>query len=722
MSITDASNLKTMSLKEIPICPVYYSDDSNLLLDFYIPVLSNSISYKRVAGYFCSNTFAIAAKGIANFINNGGTIKLITNVVLAEEDQSAIKHALVQKESEILEEIDNLEDELKKDHIRMLGWMIKNGKLDIKVAVLKKGIEHQKIGILEDLHGNIVSFSGSDNETVYGWLHNDEQFHVFCSWISGDKSHLNPDIDRFDRLWNDQCNKVRVFSVSEAFYKGLVKIAPSNSQEFIKLAADAADKLISEYSQSFKFHKKISKRDKFLNSLWNFQKEAISSWQKSNYAGILSMATGTGKTKTAIGGMIELNNSNPSLFVVICGPQNTIIKQWEKDISDIEIFDYSIFADSTNQKWDTELSDLLIDYSSGRVNNCVVYTTYNTLCSNRFISILSSKLKKPSLLVCDEVHWAGADTFSKGLLQIFDFRLGLSATPQRYMDTDGTDTVMNYFGSVCYEYPLEKALNDINPSTGETFLCPYNYFPMFVELTDDELRDYYELSEKISAQYMKNKRSSDISDYLQRLLEKRQLILINANGKFALLNETLDSMGSARYLLVYCSPQQIDSVQDILNFRNIKNHRFTGEEDINPKNEYGNKSERDFIIYNFEKGSYSALVAMKCLDEGVNILRAENGIFMASSGNPRQYIQRRGRLLRRHPGKKLVNIYDILVVPYLDEARARKASKVDRKILEKELNRYEEFSNLANNRLDAMNKIHKIKELYGCYSRERSDE
>ena len=115
MSITDASNLKTMSLKEIPIYPVYYSDDSNLLLDFYIPILSNSISYKRVAGYFCSNTFAIAAKGIANFIKNGGTIKLITNVVLAEEDQSAIKDALLQKESEILEEIDNLEDELKKD-------------------------------------------------------------------------------------------------------------------------------------------------------------------------------------------------------------------------------------------------------------------------------------------------------------------------------------------------------------------------------------------------------------------------------------------------------------------------------------------------------------------------------------------------------------------------------------------------------------------------------
>ena len=709
-----------MDLRDINIKSVYYSDDTNLLLDFYIPVLSKSLLYKRIAGYFCSNTFALAAKGIANFINNSGTIKLITNVILAEEDQEAIKEALLQKEKDVINEIDNLEDELKKDHIKMLGWMIRNKKLEIKVAVLKKGIEHQKIGILEDNQGNFISYSGSDNETVHGWIHNDEQFHVFCSWRQGDKDHLMPEIDRFNLLWKDQGNKVKVFDVSEAFYQGLIKSAPKDDTEFKRLASETTEKLIREYSNSFKTIKKSLKHKTFLDKLWVFQKEAIQSWNKCNFNGILSMATGTGKTNTAIGGIIGLKKMNPSLFTIICCPQNTILKQWEKEISDLDIFDYSIFADSTNPKWDSELANKLIDYSKGLINDCVVFTTYNTLSSDKFVNIISSKLKKPSLLVCDEVHWAGAETFRRGLLPIYNFRLGLSATPQRYMDSDGTDEILKYFVNVCYEFSLERALNEINPLTGETFLCPYNYHPLFVELNDDELKSYYDLTEKINKQYVREIKSDNTSEYLQRLMEKRQAIIVNANNKYTRLDNLLDKSRRVGYLLVYCSPEQIEQVQDILNTKRVKNHRFTGREGITPKKELGNHSERDYILLNFENGSYSALIAMKCLDEGVNVLRAETGIFMASSGNPKQYIQRRGRLLRRHPQKLSVNIYDILVIPFLDRDKAKNANEMDLKIIDRELNRYEEFANTANNRLEAMNEIFKIKELYGYYSKERN--
>ena len=179
-----------MGLRDIEIKPVYYSDEDNLLQDFYIPVLSEAVRYDRIAGYFSSNSLAIAAKGIANFINAGGTIRLIANVVLSTEDQEAIKEAILNKEKEILIEIENLEDRLKRDHISMLGWMLQKDLLEIKISVVKNGIEHQKVGILEDVAGNIVSFSGSDNETVSGWLRNNEQFHVFCSWVEGDTNHL----------------------------------------------------------------------------------------------------------------------------------------------------------------------------------------------------------------------------------------------------------------------------------------------------------------------------------------------------------------------------------------------------------------------------------------------------------------------------------------------------------------------------------------------------
>lgn len=171
-----------MGLKALNLKTAYYSDEDNLLVDFYIPVLSNSIKYDRIAGYFCSNSLAVAAKGIAGLINNGGRIRLIANVVLSVDDQEAIKDALLKKEEEVLAEIDSLEDQLKKDHIKMLAWMLKKDLLEIKIAVVENGIEHQKIGILEDANDNVISFNGSDNETMKGWLYNDEQFHVFYNW------------------------------------------------------------------------------------------------------------------------------------------------------------------------------------------------------------------------------------------------------------------------------------------------------------------------------------------------------------------------------------------------------------------------------------------------------------------------------------------------------------------------------------------------------------
>ena len=199
-----------MGLRDVNLKAVYYSDQDNLLMDFYIPVLSNSVKYDRIAGYFSSNSLAIAAKGIAALIESQGRIRMIANVFLSEEDQEAIKRALLQKEKEVLIEIESLKDQLKKDHIGMLGWMVKKNLLKIKIAVVKNGIEHQKIGIMEDSEGNKISFSGSDNETVKGWLHNDEQFHVFRSWIHGDINHLQPDRKRFESLCHNRGKSVRI--------------------------------------------------------------------------------------------------------------------------------------------------------------------------------------------------------------------------------------------------------------------------------------------------------------------------------------------------------------------------------------------------------------------------------------------------------------------------------------------------------------------------------
>jgi superfamily II DNA or RNA helicase len=351
------------------------------------------------------------------------------------------------------------------------------------------------------------------------------------------------------------------------------------------------------------------------------------------------------------------------------------------------------------------------DYNNGHISSCVVFTTYNTFSSKLFVKI-TSRLNRKSLLLCDEVHWAGANTFRQGLLPNYSYRLGLSATPARYFDEEGTDYILAYFNRIVYEFSLERALSEENPATGKAFLCPYDYYPHFVALMDNERVEYAELSAQISRVAAIKKESDDNDSRLQRLLEKRQAIITNAQNKYACLETLLSSLRTIRYLLVYCSPAQIDRSQSILNCLGIINHRFTGREGTSARKELNGLSERENILRLFEQAQYMALVAMKCLDEGINVTRAEHAILMASSGNPKEYVQRRGRLLRTHPEKERAKIYDIIVLPHLSKQAGYTITDYDRLILSKEFTRYEEFASLARNKVEALNMIYSVKKLF----------
>lgn len=700
-----------MTLRDIPLKLSYNSGEDNLIEDFYIPCFKNSIKYERAVGFFTSEILILISRGLNEFVSNNGTMKLICSPRLSEEDIKAIEKGYKDRESVVydalLEAVICIPNDIKDDSLNFLSWLIASNKLDIKVALPERitydtyGIYHEKIGLFSDGDNNIIAFSGSNNETLYGAAYNYESFDVYKSWIDPERCNLK--IKHFEDLWVDTSSGIKTYNFPEAIKRKIIeKITPQERPK------------VKYRPLSFIGMNKKKSPEELVKSLWYFQKEAIESWKNNNSNGILSMATGTGKTKTAIGGIVELLKSKGELFVVVTCPQNTIIKQWENDIEDIRIFKYSVIADSTNANWRREIADRIIDYNEGYISNCIVYTTYNTLSCDEFINIIS-RVEKASLLICDEVHWVGASTFRKGLLPLFNYKLGLSATPIRYMDEEGTDEIRAYFGKVVYEFSLERALKEINPVTKKTFLSPYFYYPKFISLNEDELLEYRDLTEKIKRQYAKEHDFDKRSQRYQRLCEKRQAIIVNAVSKYEMLEELLNLLEPIKYLLVYCSPQQIDNVQEFLNKKGIVNHRFTGEEGISPRKEYDGLSERDHILSRFENGTYKALVAMKCLDEGVNILRAESAILMASSGNPKEYIQRRGRLLRRHPEKQVVKIYDIIVVPYLDINKVKDADQDELKILKKEFKRYEEFANLADNKLEAMNEIFKIKESYGIY-------
>jgi superfamily II DNA or RNA helicase len=297
-------------------------------------------------------------------------------------------------------------------------------------------------------------------------------------------------------------------------------------------------------------------------------------------------------------------------------------------------------------------------------------------------------------LIADEVHDVGSPKRRSGLMDAYRFRLGLSATPYRWFDEEGTAALFDYFGEVVFRFPLSKAI--------PKFLTPYKYYPFFVELTSEEFDEYREMTKRIIRRAVVSD-DTDADDILKLYSIFRQQIVVNAENKYRCFGEILDSLGTKQHTLVYCSPEQIDRVQLILNSRGIVQSRFTGEESL---------QERAMLLSSFADGNHEMLVAMKCLDQGVDVPSTQTAILLASSGNPKQFIQRRGRVLRKYEDKDEAVIFDVIVVPTLHSETSPEAFKLEHKILKRELQRYDEFAELALNRVHALNKIGPIKRKY----------
>jgi len=698
-----------MSLREIPIKRAYSSDSDEILDDFYIPVLKESIEYNRLAGFFSSTSLAIAARGILGLIKNGGSLRLLVSPKLNKEDLETIMKSHKEPEKYIekmmVTELEKLEDEFVRDHVFALGWMIANKKLEMKVAVPcdangillsyedihQSGLFHQKVGILKDQEGNIITFSGSINETAKAWLDNIEEFKVFRSWETDDKECVEADLSKFEKFWNNQSPKVKVSDIPNAVKEKLIEIAPKDIEK-IDLS---------------KWYKKDTTKK---IELYQHQKDAIEAWFQHGMRGIFEMATGTGKTFAALGALKEVMDKNEKTIAVVSVPYNHLIKQWLEDINELELSCDRIIADSSNPRWKDNLADYLLDIKNGIKKRLIVMTTHNTFSTDNFIKIIRSADRK-LLLIVDELHGIGAPKRKSGLIEEYCFRLGLSATPKRWFDLEGTERLFEYFGGTVFEFSLEKAIKEINPSTNETYLVPYEYKPYFVGLTPEELEEYENATEKIAKAYYKAKNDEKKEEIFSILCIKRQEIIKNACKKYEVLNKILDEMGgkeNIKHCLIYCSSEQIDRVQDILNERRIVQHKFTLNEDIRPRKEYGDLSEREFLLRKFAEGDYQILVAIRCLDEGVDIPAAKTTIMMSSSGNPKEWIQRRGRVLRRFPGKKKAIIYDIIVVPWLSNSFEGTFLDLEMKIFNKEWIRYKEFAKIAENSLECLCSIPKL--------------
>lgn len=674
-----------LGFKDLNLKLRYDSEVDNLVDDFYNPILKNTKEYHRISGYFNSTTLAMAARGMKDFILNGGKMKLLCGAQLEPEDVKAILDGEKSPEkilsSNFLNDIDSIEDNIKKNHIQVLGYMVAKGLLEIKIVVKidkkSKGIMHYKIGINKDFEGNFISFSGSNNETGSGWNYNLEQFAVYKSWIDEQNEYLLGDIDLFNRTWDNNSQDYEVIDIPSAVKKKLIEYSPKKFEDL-------------------KFDSNIDKTNNEKPKLFNNQLSAVDNWFKNDKKGIFAMATGTGKTFTALGCLDKLLSQEEKLFTIISVPQQHLIQQWIKSIKKFKINEKIVIVSSSNINGKKEMFKSILDISNGLLNKVIILTTPNSMSKDDFINIIKKTHNNiPYFLIVDEMHEMGSYTFRQGLLEDYDYRLGLSATPERKYDEVGTKILFKYFGDVVFSFPLEKALKEFNPLTNMTYLTSYTYNPKFINLTDDELKKYQEFTRKIIIE--QNKDLID-ENKLESLLFKRANIIKNAENKFDVLESILRDLGSdVSNLIIYCSDKQIDKVLDIAgNKYNLTVKKFTNKESAKPSEEYGGKSYREVILDDFANQKCQCLVAMHCLDEGVDVPSASKAILLCNSTNSREFIQRLGRILRRYENKNNADIYDMVIKPhkYSNET----IRHVEEQIYEKELYRCEKIGKLATNK------------------------
>ena len=589
--------------------------------------------------------------------------------------------------------------------------------LEMRIAVVtdptghlssEQYLVHQKVGIFYDKEFNALSFSGSNNETASGWLGNVEEFKTFKSWEPGQLAYLKSDQKKFDAFWSNTRKGVSVKQLPEAVAEKLIEIGKDFDIERI-----AVQKYFEYFSSAGK--------KKNLLRLFYYQEDAVNKWIRNSKNLLLEMATGTGKTRTAIGCMrYALKDPRKKLLMVIACPQSTLTMQWKSDIESLDLgveIDATQICDSTQRSWKRELQTKCQQLAIGMYDNLLVYTTHKTCSSPDFIDIIQNVKRADRFFIGDEVHGMGASKTRKGLLDAYNMRLGLSATPSRWFDDEGSALITNYFGSDSYKFTIEQALSTPNPLTNKPFLVNYNYYPCFIQLTDDELEEYKKLSEKIT-RMNNSKNREEFADILEKLLYQRADIEKEAKNKYAELERILDEMQKEceskgeqiKDTIIFVSDGQIDQVLQILKNKRITAHRFTQAEGTEASPIYGGISEREYLIQQFTKGKYQVLVAIKCLDEGIDIPSAQTGIIMASSTNPREYIQRTGRIIRQAPGKSSATLYDMILHPDLSGFRDEVLAGFEEKVFRKEMVRVQDLCANALNNTKVLREIYSVLE------------
>lgn len=729
-------------------------------IGFFSDCLCNSTQFDLMLGFFSSTAINVLADGFASFLYNGGRMRLIVNDILTEQDKKAVENGILDTPIPYfdLSNIENLKNTLSERDAHFfdcLAWLIRNNRLEIKIVIPKEGIgmSHTKTGVFSD-GLNKVGFDGSCNFSRSALIDNIESLTVSCDWDGRIAAATIEEIlNEFECVFsgNDKsvvfvsADKVRT-QIADAFKQKELKELLEEEYKFIqqdisnkslpKTVLSALDKAKNKVEIEIE---KIKSRDEepspamcvephfpYESGPRDYQKQAFENWKNNGQKGLFAMATGTGKTITALNCLLEIYNKSGYYKALILVPTITLVEQWEVECKKFN-FNMIIKVCSKYNRWKSAVSNLRLLELSNINNNLsyIIISTYASYVRSNVFFELNQFPKNKLLLIADEAHNLGGGMMSNRLASIkYLRRIGLSATPERQFDDVGNKKIIDFFGcneDYTFEYSMAEAIDN-------GALCRYYYYPHIVKLTDDEMVNYVDLSKKIVK--IMGFQDVESQEVLKMLFLKRKRIIHKAANKLSvfqqIVQERMSKKGNLKYTLVYVPEgnkpddyeadifEHSDTIVSDSETEHLIDDFTRIVRDTDPHvtvRQFTSESkDRDSMLKGFADGTIDVLTSMKCLDEGVDVPRSEFAIFCASTGNPRQFIQRRGRVLRTHKDKRSAVIHDLIVVP--DNVFDSDCYALEKSLVENELRRVRNFALLSENINDTDNELQEVLNYY----------
>ena len=699
---------------------------------FFNDCLENSKEFDLQLGYFSSATISVLADGFASFISNGGRMRLVINHIVSEEDKEAISKGL---HGGIIDcfDLTNFEtlrqtfDEYQQQFFDCLAFLIYDKRIDIRIIKPrnKKGIAHTKSGQFRD-GDSVTSFTGSANFTISGLFNNLEEIKIDRS-DSVDKmvqNRIASQREEFDSIMKGNKRNIEYLSPEKLVSAIQSNFGDKDIEELLnvekKLRKIKEEKAIRErQGQSDKACDiiEIEPRFPYSSGPREYQQTAFENWKNNGQKGLFAMATGTGKTITSLNCLLEIYKRKGYYKAIILVPTITLVNQWEQECRKFQ-FSNITKVYSKNLTWRDEVERISFNekYKTDKEPEVsyIIISTYASYSREKVFKVLNSFDKRRLLMIADECHNMGSGSLVKRLKEIpYLRRIGLSATPKRQFDDEGNQKLNEFFGSeekYTYEYSMEEAIKN-------GVLCKYMYYPHVVHLTQEEMDAYVELSNRIAKYFNYDKEVFEhIDEKLKMMLLARKRIVHKAARKLdifrSIIQKRFEEKGNLKYSLIYVpegnKPDYVgggddfDVSEDIGDDKDMEHliDQYTQivtdiDDHVTVRKFVSGQKDRDEILYDFAEGKLHVLTSMKCLDEGVDVPRSELAIFCASTGNPRQFIQRRGRVLRTHPDKKMAELHDLVVAPEVNPYSD--CYRMEQSLLRGELARVANFAQLSEN-------------------------